>query len=230
MTKKMQTYFIKEGYICNLTPEGERVEQYKSIPDNAPYQVSCYKHAARLIQKNNLKNCLELGSGSGYKLNRYIKPFIRRAVGIDLPHAVEHCKQVYPSIEWLSDDFDGPQAALAEKFDIIISFDVIEHLIKPERLLEKVRQYATSTTKVLISTPERDSLYGIDHFGPSLNKLHVREWNRRELGQFLINEGFTIDNVMLLNAKILTTRQKISQSLGRVNYKTCQLYECRISK
>jgi SAM-dependent methyltransferase len=224
----MQNYFIKEGYRTNLSPDGERIEQYKAIPDNAPYQVACYQYAAQLIRKKGYRSCLELGSGSGYKLDKYIKPYAERIVGIDLPHAVEHCREVYPSIEWISDDFDSPTAALQEAFDIIISFDVIEHLINPEQLLRKIRQYATRETSILISTPERDLLNGQNHSGPPRNKLHVREWNQVELRQFLLNEGFVINRLLILDARILTFRQRISQLLGRVNYKTCQLYECSI--
>ena len=222
----MKSYFIKEGYNCNLTPQGNRIEQYKTIPNNAPYQVACYQYAAALMKQNGWERCLELGSGSGFKLDKYIRPVAQRVVGIDLPHAVEYCKKMYPGIEWLSDDFDSPQAALPEPFDLIISFDVIEHLINPELLLKKIKQYASPFTKILISTPERDLLNGKDNFGPPHNKLHVREWNQEELKQFLLSEGFSIEMLKILDARKLTIKQQISQFLGRVNYKTCQLYEC----
>src|SRR5688572_13187497 len=112
----MESYFIKPGYKCNLTSQGDRVEQYKTVPNNASYQVACYEYAASLIKKNNWKSCVEFGSGSGFKLNKYIAPLVKRVVGIDLPHAVDYCKQRYPQVEWIFDDFDYPQAALNESF------------------------------------------------------------------------------------------------------------------
>jgi 2-polyprenyl-3-methyl-5-hydroxy-6-metoxy-1,4-benzoquinol methylase len=222
----MNAYFIKPGYNCNLTPGGERIEQYKTVPNNAAFQVACYKYSAALIRKNNWKSCIEFGSGSGYKLHKYIAPVAQRVVGIDLPHAVAYCRDRYPAIEWLYDDFDHPQAALDETFDLIISFDVIEHLIYPEALLNKIKRYASPATLILLSTPERDLFRGLDHRGPSPNRLHVREWNRSELATFVEAEGFTIKSHKILPAKSLNLKEQVKWALGRIKNNTCQLIEC----
>jgi 2-polyprenyl-3-methyl-5-hydroxy-6-metoxy-1,4-benzoquinol methylase len=222
----METYFTKSGYQPNLAADGRRIEQYTKMPENDPYQTACYRYAAKLIRHNSWQRCLELGSGSGYKLQKFIRPLARRVVGIDLPHSVEHCRRVYPSIQWLAEDFDVPEPALKETFDLVMSFDVIEHLLCPEKLLDKIAQYSNRHTRALISTPERDRARGPADMGPPQNRLHVREWNRDEFARFVRSRGFRILRHRILPAKTLTLPQTVKNTLLLRTNRTCQLVEC----
>lgn len=224
----MENYFIKNNYLLNLNNSGERVKQYTSAPVNEKYQLDCYKYARKIIKEKRITSCIELGSGSGYKLNKYIFPYCNDVFGVDLPHSIEICKKKYPNIRWLCEDFDTLTPSINKNFDLIISFDVIEHIVKPEILLNKMKQYHHDKSIILISTPERDSLHGKNHNGPPPNKLHIREWNINEFKLFIESYGFIIKKHVLLNAHDLTFKQKTSQFLKRVNYKTCQFLECII--
>ncbi len=219
-------YFIKEGYKINLNDDGSRVMQYTSVPKDTIYQVECYKYAAKLIRENNVKSCLELGSGSGYKLNKYIFPYCKDVYGIDLKHAVEYCSQLYKDMHWVFDDFDAPNPSIDKKFDLIICFDVIEHLIFPENLLNKIKTYSHAGTRILISTPERDLVRGFDHKGPPPNEKHIREWNQEELKEFLESRGFKILHHKILEAKKLSLRLRFGTWRRGINTKTCQMVDC----
>lgn len=226
-----QNYFIKEGYCPNLDSYNKVIEQYTAIPNNKTYQIPCYKLAAELIRKRNLKSCIELGSGSGFKLNKYIAPWIEKTVGIDMPHSVEHCQKLYPSVEWVCDDFDNPTNAISDKFDLVISFDVIEHLVYPEKLLEKIKSYATRDAVIMISTPERDLLWGKEHSGPSMNKKHVREWSESEFTTMLDYFGLAVEQVYILPDQEFSLRDRIwaiRHNSRSVAHKTCQLAICRL--
>jgi 2-polyprenyl-3-methyl-5-hydroxy-6-metoxy-1,4-benzoquinol methylase len=188
----MNSYFVKDGYLPNLDPSHQVIEQYTAVPNNKTYQIACYKFATRLIKSKGLKNCIELGSGSGYKLHKYIMPLVEKAVGVDMKHSVEHCKAVYPDVEWVCDDFDNPTNTIDELFELVISFDVIEHLVYPDKLIEKMKSYIKPGGTLLISTPERDLLWGEEHSGPSVNRKHVREWNREEFAKLLAFHGLVI--------------------------------------
>jgi uncharacterized UPF0146 family protein len=226
----MEKYFIKNGYVCNLDNENNAIEQYASIPLNNSYQISWYKFAAKIAKENNVNSCIELGSGSGYKLNKFIAPHVARAVGIDMPHSVVHCRKHYPKVEWVADDFDKPEKCCGRKFDLIISFDVIEHLVYPERLLYKIKSYAHSNSTVLISTPERDLYYGgTNHMGPPFNKKHVREWNKAELDQLLTSNGFTVKSQIILPDQEFSFRDRIwafRNGEKAIAKRTCQLAVC----
>ena len=225
----MKSYFIKNGYALNLKDDGTRVFQYTDVPKDVIFQVECYKYAASVIKENNLESCLELGSGAGFKLNRYIRPVCDDLYGLDLPHATAYCEKLYKDIKWISDDFDYNQPAINKKFDLIISFDVIEHLIYPENLLDKIKSYSHANTRILISTPERDLVRGKDHFGPAPNEKHVREWNQDELARFLEFEGLHINKHLILEAKKLSLRLKFATWRRGIITKTCQLVDCTLS-
>ena len=188
--------------------------------------MECYKYAANVIKENTLKSCLELGSGAGFKLNKYIRPVCDDVYGIDLPHATAYCEKLYKDIKWINDDFDYKQPAIDKKFDLIISFDVIEHLIYPENLLNKIKSYSHANTRILLSTPERDLVRGKDHFGPAPNEKHVREWNQDELAKFLKFEGFHINKHLILEARKLSLRLRFGTWRRGINTKTCQLVDC----
>jgi 2-polyprenyl-3-methyl-5-hydroxy-6-metoxy-1,4-benzoquinol methylase len=226
----MNNYFIKEGYVPNLDSENQVIEQYSSIPLNKTYQIACYKLAADLIKEKKIKSCIELGSGSGYKLNKFIAPLVEKAVGIDMQHSVDHCKNKYSNVEWVCDDFDNPSNTIADKFEMGFSFDVIEHLVYPEKLLQKLRSYVKPGGYILVSTPERDRLWGKDHAGPSVNKKHVREWNQEEFAQLLAHYGLKIEKHVILPDQEFSLRDKLYAIRNNLDYtvrNTCQLVICR---
>jgi 2-polyprenyl-3-methyl-5-hydroxy-6-metoxy-1,4-benzoquinol methylase len=219
-------YFIREDYVPNLTEQHQVVEQYSDVPKNTKYQVAAYKFAARFMQKHNYESAIELGSGAGYKLNKFILPVAKRVVGIDMPHSVKHCTPLYPDITWLHDDFDNPVTALNEKFDVTLSFDVVEHLVYPEKLLDKLKAYCKEGGHIIISTPERDLVRGKEHKGPSPNKLHVREWNKEEFRKFLESQGLKVLEHHILPAQDLTLADRFYYLRNSLKNNTCQLAVC----
>jgi SAM-dependent methyltransferase len=71
-----------------------------------------------------------------------------------------------------------------EKFDVIISFENIEHLRSPELFLAGVGRLARPNAKLILSTPNR--LKYSDHpERPFKNPFHVREYDFRELEALL---------------------------------------------
>lgn len=227
----MDSYFIKDGYVPNLDPSNHVIEQYTAIPNNKTYQIACYKFAVNLIKAKGFRSCIELGSGSGYKLHKYIAPLVNKAVGIDMKHSVEHCKSVYPVVEWVCDDFDNPANTIADKFDLVISFDVIEHLVYPDKLIEKMKSYANSGGILLVSTPERDLLWGKEHFGPSVNRKHVREWNQEEFSNLLTFHGLCIERHVILPDQEFSFKDWIWAVRNRERAfarNTCQLAVCKV--
>lgn len=226
----MNSFFIKEGYRPNLDASNHVIEQYTAIPNNKTYQIACYKFAAGLIKSKGFKSCIELGSGSGFKLHKYIAPLVEKAVGIDMQHSVEHCKAIYPGVEWVCDDFDNPTNTIADQFEIVISFDVVEHLVYPDKLIEKMKSYIKPGGTLLISTPERDLLWGEEHTGPSANRKHVREWNREEFQKLLAFHGLAIEEHVILPDQEFSLRDRVwafRKGIKLNSKKTCQLAVCK---
>ena len=205
MINESDNYFIKKGYKSyqgkgNATLDKNRDRPYygwwrKRM--NMYYQYDVYLYARDLIRNRNLESVLDLGCGVAAKFSKLIVPIANRAVGIDQPSAIAYCNKKYSKGLFIADDFDDPSEDFTEKFDLILSVDVIEHLEYPEKFLDYIKRHAHPDTLVLISTVERDLLRGEDCM-KSTKAEHIREWNTKELINFLSYSGFEILETHLL--------------------------------
>lgn len=198
-----ETYFIKPGYHHkNVAPtasaEGEDYWTPYRLNTSKFYQHHVYAFARNLIKKNNLNSCVDVGCGSGYKLMEIIAPTGARVCGIDQQYIINRARTVYPGGEWIAADFERPFTEI-KKFDVVMSVDVIEHLIHPDELLKTLKAFAHSGSYILISTPERDIMSGVNN-NKAINKEHIREWNRVEFAKYLESRGFEVLSMELLPA------------------------------
>ncbi len=190
----MNNYYIKNNYKCNLEDKGKNIVYLDNEKDSLIFQYEVYKFAQELIKKYNLKNVLDIGCGVGAKLNKLIYPVCKNIVGIDQKYAIDFCKKKYSFGQWYFDDVENPVLELDKKFELIISSDVIEHLVDPDNLLNYIRKYADKDTFIILSTPERDLVRGKKSYGPPLNISHVREWNMIEFKKYIKSKKFNILN------------------------------------
>lgn len=91
-------------------------------------------------------------------------------------------------------DVLGPEPIPQAERSVVVAADVIEHLTRPELLLEKIHR--SSCLGAVFSTPDRLREYGSDHRGPPRNPRHVREWTAAEFERLLVQHG--LDPVVLL--------------------------------
>lgn len=199
-----KTYCIKSGYQPRIESEpstskeeGEPYWNEKRMKSSQYYQYSVYTRAASYIKKAKLKNVLDIGSGSGYKLMKLIFPYCKKVTGIDQPYIVDVCRKRYPAATWSSVDLDMQSTSLGT-YDLIICADVIEHLNDPDKLLEFIKANSNQETTIIISTPERDIMSGTDSLTPN-NSDHVREWNREEFSRYVKSAGFEVKSVELVH-------------------------------
>ncbi len=227
---KADTYFIKEGYKINIENGRPKLE-YKEPPKGDKYQFHVFKEIRNYIKNHQeCKAIVDLGCGSGFKLNHFLKDLAITITGIDQGFSVERGSKTYPFIKWIEDDFSKPSYKTYGKFDLIISSDVIEHLVNPNFLLDRIKECATPNSIVFLSTPERDLVRGTTNFGPSDNPKHVREWNKVELANYVKSYGFFIIDHKVLEAKKLSLKETLQSVLGLYKNKTCQLVIFKINE
>jgi len=186
-----KNYFIKEGYKTNLSGIAEMLDttfwaNKKHSEFRIYIQYYVYQTAKKLIKKYNLKSVLDIGCGGGTKLMKLIYPICKDICGIDNPAIIRINKEIYNPEIFFGDNIENPRLILNKKFDLIISADVIEHLINPDTLLSYIKKYSHENTYIIISTPERDIINDKDNITPT-NKNHIREWNKEELSTYLKN-------------------------------------------
>lgn len=188
-------YSLPPDYIQNLEPGGgySGTSEYwtpKRAAENYPYQIHVYRWAARLARSRQDCAVLDIGCGTGLKLERLVAPHCERVVGIDREAPVVP-GEARPSFEFISMDLENPGDPAIEPFDVIIAADVIEHLVDPGPLLALILRCAHERTSILISTPDRARLRG-RACGACKKEDHVREWARGEFIEFLGARGFRV--------------------------------------
>lgn len=181
-------YGIRDTYTARSTPE-----YFPDVnSDGKMWQEDVYRIAAILAYKGGVKQLIDVGCGRGEKLMRYADNF--EITGIDYGENIEYCQAHYPAGEWITADLEQPQ--VINEFhlpSVIVCSDVIEHLINPKVLIDSLKESLNTGVKyIVLSTPDRQRVYGYDQNGIPGNPCHVREWTMPELYSWFQAEGFNI--------------------------------------
>lgn len=222
----MDHYHLRDGYICNLGLDGKAIPFLDDEHGSTLYQYKVYQYARKIIKSRNFCRLLDVGCGYGIKLKEIIHPVCQNIVGIDGNYAIKFCSNSYSFGDWYHDDIENPTLKLDRKFDLIISSDVIEHMVDPDKLLEYIKKYSHKATQIIVSTPERDRISNQNPQGPPRNLSHVREWNMAELHSYFKSRGLRIIRHFLLGEKVLSYRTLIMKILRLEPIRRIQVVHC----
>lgn len=195
--RNVDNFSLRPGYQARSVP----VPYHDSLEDSRIYQVPVYKHAATLVAQMKLLSVLDLGCGLGSKLIDYVAPFCSDITGVDMERSILECRRMHKQGTWIIGDLENPEFQLGRTFDLIISADVVEHLINPDSLLTLARNSSHKATRFIISTPERDLRRGKHDMGPPHNPAHVREWNASEFEAYLKSRGLNIHDSQIVDLR-----------------------------
>ena len=147
---------------------------------------------------------LEVGAGSGENLVYLkVKNIASKVVGVE-KFLMENTMQQHEIIDsMIIADLETDQLDLAEgSFDLILCPDVIEHLIDPWHVLEKLRKYLRPGGEILISVPNirffkvliSILLKGRFEYETSgiMDRTHLRWFCRKDLIQLLEQSGYRV--------------------------------------
>lgn len=180
--------WTRDGYRARHSPS-----YYEDEPAATVRQPDVYAYAALIADAVAAATMIDVGCGDGAKLVESAAG--RRTIGIDLGTNFDRARAAHPERDWRAHDLERdaplPISADEAREAVVVCSDVIEHLLDPLPLLRALRMVLSDAAAVLISTPERELVRGLDHRGPPANQSHVREWSLRELGAFLGDTGFT---------------------------------------
>lgn len=129
------------------------------------------------------KRVLDMACGTGFGAAMLAKAGAVEVVGIDLDQpAIDQARKRFgaDSIAFTVGDAEAP--IVAGLFDVIASFETIEHLMRPDRFLVAVQKLLALNSVFIVSTPCRRS--GSLDDRPA-NPFHVREWNQPEFTELL---------------------------------------------
>ncbi|MFK7883062.1 MAG: class I SAM-dependent methyltransferase [Phycisphaerales bacterium] len=194
-----EDFFLPAGYIqqdaAHSRDKGLGDGEYwtdERIESSRVYQFHVYRWAAELIQARSLASVLDVGSGTGIKLRDHITPVCNDIEGFDQPAGVRAAQRLETPGVHTAVDLEQPDIQPHRTFDLIISADVIEHMLDPDPMLELIKSFCDEQTLVLLSTPDRARLHGRDCMA-STKPEHVREWAADEFVAYLKDRGFEIE-------------------------------------
>jgi SAM-dependent methyltransferase len=177
-------FMIRIGYRARAEPR-----YFVDDETGIVYQPDVYTDAALVAERLGCSRIVDVGCGNATKLVRVASRF--ELVGIDFGSNIETCRNRHPVGTWIEHDLEEPGELPVDMTDAaVICADVIEHVIRPDLLLEKLLGGLTHASVLFISTPERDLVRGGGSVGPPRNQGHVREWTVREFACLLRRSGF----------------------------------------
>jgi len=190
----------------------------------------------RLFERVSPRRILDVGCGCGYHdLLMAEKHGVERVVGIDYSEkSIETANRKYPHervTRYVADIFELQPST----FDMVVSFQVIEHIAQPVAFLEACIQQVQSGGWVVTTTPNRNRLTNrfLSLFGrPQLlgDPQHFREFTVSELIQISSITGLRFEtsfgygmSLMLPKLHWPNLPQKIALALG---YRIASLADC----
>lgn len=181
MADMKECYCIKDGYQVNREPS-----YYLDVSAQFVYQPDVYELAFFLGQRTGAKYVIDIGSGNGVKLQKFL-PFFQ-VVCLDFGDNRTILEQNLPGVQFIETNLENGLPDLSADMlreAIVIAADVVEHIPDPELFLQGLARVSQEALYVLISTPDRVRCRGVGDDGPPANPCHVREWALDEFSSVL---------------------------------------------
>ena len=174
---------------------GEEYLDYAA--DEAFFKRNFRKRLAEIRTRRPSGRLLEIGSAYGFFLDLARAHF--ETVGFEVnPEAVRHARDVL-GLDVRADDFLGVDpASIGGPFDVVVMWDVIEHLDRPDRFMARIAEVSKPGTLLTITTSDISS---------RLARLRGRKWrmihppshlhyfDRRTLPRLLAHHDFEVIDI-----------------------------------
>ena len=143
-----------------------------------------YHRYALIVDMIQGKTVLDIACGEGYG-SVMLAQRAQQVVGVDISvEAIHHAQESYGQISNLS-FLTGSATSTTlttASFDVIVSFETVEHLMEQEQMLAELRRLLKPTGFLVISSPNRDVYRAISG---SHNEFHVRELDFEQFDRLL---------------------------------------------
>ncbi len=131
---------------------------------------------------------LEIGCGTGYVLSGISKknPHINLYGSEIFTAGLKYAHTRVPNANFMQ--MDARHIPFHEEFDVIGAFDVLEHIVEDELVLEQINHALKPGGLTLLTVPQHPWLWSrVDE-----NACHVRRYTMQDLHQKLTDSGFQI--------------------------------------
>lgn len=158
---------------------GERLDPAAHPGEILQEHAGRYVFAARYCSG---KQVLDVASGLGYGTD-YLRKSGANPIGLEIDgQSVEYSKYNFPSCTFMQGNAERMPDSWSRTFDVVVSFETIEHLKEPGNFLKEVFRCLRPGGLFICSTPNK-SLYLFDGH----NRFHVKEFYFGEFLRFIEN-------------------------------------------
>lgn len=173
-------FYGKKVKTSRLEFTGERL-----IPELNKGTAFYYEHLARYLFASQIvkeKVVLDAGCGSGYGsfiLAKYGKA--KKVYAVDISQeAIDYAQSKYfhKNIKFQVNDAEKLKTISAKSVDVIVSFEVIEHLNDQEKFLNQIKRVLKTNGVFIVSTPNKYTY-------PEGNLFHTKELYPEEFKKLL---------------------------------------------
>jgi SAM-dependent methyltransferase len=148
------------------------------------------------------KRVLDVACGLGYGSDLLRRLGAASVVGVDnSADAIAYARQRYPSdgVEYVQADAHALDEVVAGPFDVVVSFETLEHLDRPEELLRRCLNLAHADTVFVLSVPNEA------HLPDNINPFHLQKFDLARFEELLeplfptrvlLSQFFTVGSVI----------------------------------
>jgi SAM-dependent methyltransferase len=159
------------------------------VPSEPAWAEFAAAHLARYLfaaEHARGQRVLDAGCGSGYGCRILREAGATDVVGVDVDEeTIRNARRNFggPGIRFIVDDCETLESA-GGPFDVICSFESIEHLRRPDEFLAAASRILGDAGTLVVSTPNRAWTPPFVNGNPR-NRFHVLEWYRDEFRALL---------------------------------------------
>lgn len=156
---------------------------------------------------------LDVGAGNGYFTYLGRTEFGMRADGLEISAAeADYARETF-GIELLRGDL----SIVTERYDVVTSFNVLEHVKKPMTLLKEMGERLAPGGLLVVTTPNPSCIHrrlrGLDHWNMVCPPHHINLFTRAALEEMLARIGFEVLEYSTLSTYINSVRKIDTQKL-----------------
>lgn len=179
--------------------------------------IATYQYALKFVKG---KSVLDYGCGTGYG-SYLLASVANKVTGVDISdESIEYSKNTYSAKNLF---FKTIQDLTDEKFDIITSFQVIEHVFNVKEFLKQFKKSLNQDGYLLISTPDNTNRL-FKFIQKPWNVYHIKEYSSSSLYN-LLNKYFTRVDLLKIGSKSdLVIKEIIRTKKQRIITLPCTLF------
>jgi 2-polyprenyl-3-methyl-5-hydroxy-6-metoxy-1,4-benzoquinol methylase len=179
--QKVIYYFARQAMYERTSREAKGLFFDRVIEDH----LARYNFASSFVTN---KTVLDIASGEGYGTAMVAKKAIA-VTGVDVSAKAigaaqqKYSSQDYPNIQFIFSDAIKYFSHNKLKFDVIVSYETIEHITDYELFLELVKKHLKPNGLLILSTPNK--IFSDIFAGDTFNPYHVKEFYSQELSDII---------------------------------------------